>query len=77
MAWRSGLVRDILQRDTEYAHSVYFRRRGAWYHVWCRYRDRSVDRIRDCFIVPVCYGADGSMWNDLSSTVPATAPAVW
>ncbi|MFW5698810.1 MAG: family 43 glycosylhydrolase [Planctomycetota bacterium] len=61
-----GLVGDILQLDTGFAHGDFFEWRGAWYHVWCRYRDRSVDRIRDCFIAPVCYGADGSMWDDLS-----------
>ena len=40
-------------------------RKGEWYHVWCKYRDRSRDRIRDCFIAPVVYGPDGSMHDDL------------
>lgn len=52
--------------DTPYAHGDFFVWRGDWYHVWCRYRDRSRDRIRDSFIAPVVYGADGSMRTELS-----------
>ena len=37
----------------------------GWYHVWCNYRDRIHDRIRDCFIAPVIYEPDGSMRDDL------------
>jgi hypothetical protein len=61
-----GLVGTGWGLDTGYAHGDFFAWKGAWYHVWCKYRDRSVDRIRDCFIAPVVYGSDGSMRDDLS-----------
>lgn len=60
-----GLVGRGWGLDTPYAHGDFFRWRGGWYHVWCRYRDRSRDRIRDSFIAPVVYGDDGSMRDDL------------
>jgi arabinoxylan arabinofuranohydrolase len=62
-----GLVGTGWGLDTPYAHGDFFRWRGDWYHVWCRYRDRSRDRIRDSFIAPVVYAADGSMRTDLST----------
>lgn len=52
--------------NTGYAHGDFFEFKNNWYHVWCKYRDRSKDRIRDCFIAPLVYGADGSMTDDLS-----------
>lgn len=52
--------------DTGYAHGDFFTWKGDWYHVWCKYRDRSIDRIRDCFIAPVLYTSDGLMNDDLS-----------
>ena len=52
--------------DTGYAHGDFFVWKNDWYHVWCKYRDRDYDRIRDCFIAPVIYGKDGSMRDDLS-----------
>jgi len=61
-----GVVGDILQLDSGFAHGDFFKWRNDWYHVWCRYRDRARDRIRDCFVAPVCYGDDGSMWDDLT-----------
>ena len=61
-----GLVGSGLGLDSGYAHGDFFEWKGRWYHVWCRYRDRSVDRIRDCFIAPVNYDADGTMCDDLN-----------
>lgn len=61
-----GLVGKGWGLDTGYAHGDFFEWKDRWYHVWCRYRDRSVDRIRDCFIAPVAYEADGTMRDDLS-----------
>ena len=60
-----GLVGEGWQLDTIFGHGDFFEWKGDWYHVWCRYRDRSIDRIRDCFIAPVTFGADGSMRDDL------------
>ena len=59
-----GLVGSGWGLETPYAHGDFFRWRGDWYHVWCRYRDRSRDRIRDSFIAPVTYAADGSMRHE-------------
>ncbi len=64
-----GLVGTGWGLDTGYAHGDFFAWKGGWYHVWCRYRDRTRDRIRDCFIAPVIYGSDGSMRDDLSQLV--------
>lgn len=61
-----GVVGTGWQLDSAYAHGDFFIWRDQWYHVWCRYRDRTVDRVRDCFIAPVVYGDDGRMWDDLS-----------
>lgn len=60
-----GLVGEGWQLDTGFAHGDFFVWKNEWYHVWCRYRDRSRDKIRDCFIAPVLYGPDGSMRDDL------------
>lgn len=61
-----GLVGKGWQLDSYCAHGDFFVWKGNWYHVWCRYRDRRVDRIRDCLIAPVHYDADGRMHDDLS-----------
>jgi hypothetical protein len=50
---------------TGYAHGDFFIWNGGWYHVWCKYRDRDYDRIRDCFIAPVIYEDNGLMRDDL------------
>jgi hypothetical protein len=34
--------------------------------VWCKYKDRSKDRIRDCFIAPVSYDKKGMMVDQLT-----------
>jgi beta-xylosidase len=52
--------------DTSYAHGDFFVWKGDWYHVWCKYRNRDYDRIRDCFIAPVIYDKDDLMHDDLS-----------
>lgn len=52
--------------DTPYAHGDFFVWKGQTYHVWCRYRDRDYDRIRDCFVAPVHYDEAGVMRDDLS-----------
>jgi len=56
-----GLVGKGWGLDTPFGHGDFFTWKGEWFHVWCKYRDRDHDRIRDCFIAPVVYGADGSM----------------
>lgn len=62
----AGVVGRGWQLDSPYAHGDFFEWRGQWYHVWCRYRDRRIDRVRDCLIAPVHYRDDGSMVDDLS-----------
>lgn len=47
-----------------FGHGDFFVWKEEWYHVWCRYRNRSIDRIRDCFIAPTYYNEDGSMSDD-------------
>jgi hypothetical protein len=51
--------------DTGFGHGDFFQWQGRWHHVWCRYRNRDHDRIRDCFIAPVRYEVDGSMQDEL------------
>jgi arabinoxylan arabinofuranohydrolase len=51
--------------ETSFAHGDFFEWKGNWYHVWCQYRDRNYDRIRDCFIAPVVYTPDGTMLDKL------------
>lgn len=60
-----GRVGTILGLNTSFAHGDFFEWHGDWYHVWCKYRDRKKERIRDCFIAPVTYGEDGSMNDNL------------
>ena len=60
-----GLVGRGWQLETGFAHGDFFEWKGNWYHVWCRYRNRDHDRIRDSFIAPVHYGPDGSMRDEL------------
>jgi arabinoxylan arabinofuranohydrolase len=60
-----GVVGNGWGLDTLYAHGDFFVWKHEWYHVWCKYRDRKYDRMRDCFIAPVVYGADGSMKDNL------------
>lgn len=67
-----GLVGTGWGLDTPFGHGDFFVWRDAWYHVWCRYRDRDHDRIRDCFIAPVGFSDDGVMRDDLSGL-----PANW
>jgi beta-xylosidase len=61
-----GLVGMGWGLDTGYGHGDFFKWKGKWFHVWCKYRDRSYDRIRDCYIAPVIYEPDGTMHDDLS-----------
>lgn len=61
-----GLVGNGWDLETPFAHGDFFVWKGNWYHVWCSYRDRSKDRIRDCYIAPMSYAPDGSMHDDLS-----------
>ena len=65
-----GLIGEGFGLDTGYAHGDFFQWKNAWYHVWCRYRDRSIDRTRDCFIAPVIYDENGLMKDDLSHIAP-------
>jgi hypothetical protein len=60
-----GCVDEGWQLESGFAHGDFFIWKNDWYHVWCRYRDRTRDRIRDCFIAPVIYGPDGSMRDNL------------
>lgn len=61
-----GLIGEGFGLDTDYAHGDFFQWKDEWYHVWCKYRDRSIDRTRDCFIAPVIYDENGLMRDDLS-----------
>ncbi len=61
-----GVVGKGFGLDTGFAHGDFFVFGHQWYHVWCKYRDRKRDRIRDCFIAPVIYKEDGAMRDDLS-----------
>ena len=65
-----GLIGEGYGLDTGYAHGDFFQFKGEWYHVWCRYIDRSIDRTRDCFIAPVIYDENGLMKDDLSHIDP-------
>ena len=61
-----GLVGEGYGLDTGYGHGDFFQWNNNWFHVWCKYQDRSYDRIRDCFIAPTYYDKDGVMFDDLS-----------
>jgi arabinoxylan arabinofuranohydrolase len=61
-----GLLGESYGLNTPFAHGDYFVWKGNWYFVWCKYRDRKVDKVRDCYIAPVIYNKDGSMRADLS-----------
>ena len=52
--------------DTGWAHGDFFVWQGDWYHVWCRYKNRDYDKVRDCFIAPTSFDPDGMMHDDLS-----------
>ncbi|HKK47823.1 MAG TPA: family 43 glycosylhydrolase [Alkalispirochaeta sp.] len=67
-----GTVGTGWQLESPYAHGDFFVYQNLWYHVWCRYRDRRVDRIRDCFIAPVTYDAEGNMWDILDDLPPSS-----
>lgn len=62
-----GVVGKGFGIDTPFAHGDFFVWKGNWYHVWCKYRNRDYDRIRDCFIAPLVYDKDGLMHDDLSA----------
>ena len=62
-----GLVAKGLDLETTWGHGDFFVWKGNWYHVWCKYRDRNYDRIRDCFIAPVTYDKDGMMYDNLNA----------
>ena len=52
--------------ETGWAHGEFFEWKGDWYHIWCKYRERSYDKVRDCFIAPTIYDEKGLMHDDLS-----------
>ncbi len=64
-----GVVAKGMGIDTPFGHGAFFDWKGQWYHVWCKYRDRSYDRIRDCFIAPVTYNKDGFMYDVLNKKI--------
>ena len=59
-----GVVATGYGLDTGYGHGDFFVWKGDWYHTWCRYQNRSVDRIRDIFIAPTYYDEEGTMYDD-------------
>jgi arabinoxylan arabinofuranohydrolase len=59
-----GVVGKGFGLDTGYGHGDFFIWKGDWYHTWCRYINRSKDRIRDSFIAPIYYKENGIMYND-------------
>jgi hypothetical protein len=60
-----GLVGKGYGIETGYAHGEFFVWKGDWYHTWCRYQNRSIDRMRDCFIAPTYFDENGNMYDDL------------
>lgn len=52
--------------DSGYGHGDFFVWKGEWFHVWCKYKNRDYDRIRDCFLAPTYYDKNGSMFDDLN-----------
>jgi len=58
-----GVVKDGFGLGTGFGHGDFFVWKGDWYHTWCRYQNRSKDRVRDCFIAPTYYD-DGVMYDD-------------
>lgn len=61
-----GVVGKGFGLDTAWAHGEFFVWKGNWYHVWCKYRDRYYDKVRDSFIAPMTFDQDGFMHDDLS-----------
>ena len=59
-----GVVCKGFGLDTGFGHGDFFVWKGDWYHTWCRYRNRSKDKIRDCFIAPTYYEENGIMYDD-------------
>lgn len=59
-----GVVGKGFGLDTGYGHGDFFVWKEDWYHTWCRYRSRSKDRVRDCFIAPTYYEENGTMYDD-------------
>jgi arabinoxylan arabinofuranohydrolase len=60
-----GCVGNGYQLESPYAHGDFFQWRGQWFHVWCRYRDRRIDRVRDCLIAPAHHDENGVLRDDL------------
>ena len=60
-----------------FARGDFFQWKKQWYHVWCRYRNRDHDRIRDCFMAPTHFGEDGQMRDDLSALPPESSLPEW
>lgn len=60
-----GLVGAGFGLDTYFAHGDFFVWKGEWFHVWCKYINRNIDRMRDCFLAPVNYDENGLMLDDL------------
>ncbi len=61
-----GLLGKGYDLNTPFAHGDFFVWKGNWYHVWCKYRNRKVDKVRDCHIAPLIFEADGTIHDDLS-----------
>ncbi|AJR03370.1 family 43 glycosylhydrolase [Siansivirga zeaxanthinifaciens] len=59
-----GVVAKGYGLETNYAHGDFFIWKGDWYHTWCRYQNRSKDRIRDSYIAPTYYDDNGAMYDD-------------
>lgn len=59
-----GLIGKGYGVNTHWGHSDFFVWKGDWYHTWCRYKKRSFDRIRDCFIAPTYFDDSGRMYDD-------------
>ena len=72
-----GLVGEAYDLASYFGHGDFFEWKNQWYHVWCRDRNRDHDRIRDCFIAPTHYLADGSMYDDLSGLSPESSLPAW
>lgn len=60
-----GVVGTGFGLNTGYGHGDFFLWEGEWYHVWCEYKNRDHDRVRDCFIAPVLFDQHGHMYDHL------------
>jgi arabinoxylan arabinofuranohydrolase len=47
-----------------FAHGSFIEHKGQWFHIWCRYLDRTKNKFRECIMSYVHYKEDGSLVTD-------------